>query len=77
MLLYACVKIIQVVRRFLWPPHVEQQEQEQGQIEEIEGEVEEFEGEVEEIEGEVEELEDETPVKRYNLRERRPVDYQD
>ncbi len=63
MLLYACAHILQVLKGYIWPSALE-----------VEAEVEQEEAEVEQ---EAEAEPEPEPVKRYNLRERKPVDYQE
>jgi len=66
MIIYAFLKVLEVVRGWLYAPkEVYAPHEEQGEQEE------------EEQEQEVEEQEEQGPVKRYNLRERKLVDYQE
>ena len=61
MLIYICANILYMIKGFFWPSSVYSEHLEEQQ---------------KVGEGEVEELQEE-PVKRYNLRERKPVDYQE
>ena len=63
MLLYACAHVLQMLKGYIWPSALEVEAEE--------------EAEVEQEEAEVEQEPEPEPVKRYNLRERKPVDYQE
>jgi hypothetical protein len=59
-----CANILYMIKGFIWPSNVYSEHVEEGrQVEEVK-----------DVEEAVEAVE---PVKRYNLRERKPVDYQE
>ena len=60
MFLYAILKVLETVKGWLYAPQQEEQQEQQEQQEQEQQEQEQEQG----------------PVKRYNLRERKPVDYQ-
>jgi hypothetical protein len=65
MFLYAILKVLETVKGWLYAPQQLQQEEQQEQQQEQEQE-----------QDEQEQEQEQGPVKRYNLRERKPIDYQ-